>query len=178
MAQYYGVERSEEYLEHYGIKGMKWGVQKARDVMLRDKQAGERKLDRQYRKAQRKLEKLKDKADINKQTKIYNTRKANALSSALGGAIAVGAGTAFNRMSRASAIKAGKSSYTAYATPIAGTVAATDAIVNGIAAKIAKNRTTKEGHAKAVNDVKNWQREMDTAFKGTKYGRSNKRRRR
>ena len=28
MAEYYGVQRSEEYLAHYGIKGMKWGVRK------------------------------------------------------------------------------------------------------------------------------------------------------
>lgn len=29
MAKYYGIERSAEYLEHYGIKGMKWGIRKA-----------------------------------------------------------------------------------------------------------------------------------------------------
>ena len=26
---YYGVTRSDEYLAHYGIKGMKWGDQKS-----------------------------------------------------------------------------------------------------------------------------------------------------
>ena len=26
MAQYYGVERSSEYLSHYGVKGMRWGI--------------------------------------------------------------------------------------------------------------------------------------------------------
>lgn len=26
MAKYYGVERSDEYLAHFGIRGMKWGI--------------------------------------------------------------------------------------------------------------------------------------------------------
>ena len=29
MAEYYAVERSPEYLAHYGVKGMRWGVQRA-----------------------------------------------------------------------------------------------------------------------------------------------------
>ena len=28
MDQYYGVVRSDEYLEHFGIKGQKWGIRK------------------------------------------------------------------------------------------------------------------------------------------------------
>ena len=28
MSSYYGVQRSSEYLAHYGVKGMKWGVRK------------------------------------------------------------------------------------------------------------------------------------------------------
>ena len=52
MPQYYGVQRSNEYLAHYGVKGMKWGVRKAIE------RGSERKLDRQWRKANRKLNKL------------------------------------------------------------------------------------------------------------------------
>ena len=47
---------------------------------------------------------------------------------------------------------------------------------------IARKRTTAKGHAKAVSKRDAWKREMDFAFKGTKYGnshiKSNKRRRR
>ena len=52
----YAIDRSDEYLEHYGIKGMKWGVRKAVASGI------SRKLDRQYRKASKKLAKLKARA--------------------------------------------------------------------------------------------------------------------
>lgn len=29
MSKYYGIQRSSEYLQHYGVKGMKWGIRKA-----------------------------------------------------------------------------------------------------------------------------------------------------
>lgn len=29
MAEYYAVERSPEYLMHFGVRGMKWGIRKA-----------------------------------------------------------------------------------------------------------------------------------------------------
>lgn len=30
MAEYYAVDRSDEYLAHYGVFGMKWGIRKAK----------------------------------------------------------------------------------------------------------------------------------------------------
>lgn len=52
----YGVERNDEYLAHYGIRGMKWGVRKA---IARGDSA---RLGRQYAKAQKKLAKLEKRA--------------------------------------------------------------------------------------------------------------------
>lgn len=48
----YAVERSDEYLAHYGIRGMKWGVRRA------IASGNSNRLDRQYKKAQKKLAKL------------------------------------------------------------------------------------------------------------------------
>ena len=52
----YAVERSDEYLAHYGIKGMKWGVRKALES------GNNKALMRHYRKASRKLAKLEARA--------------------------------------------------------------------------------------------------------------------
>lgn len=51
---YYGVTRSTDHLAHYGVKGMKWGVQRA--VARKNDKA----LDRHYKKAAKKLAKLQD----------------------------------------------------------------------------------------------------------------------
>lgn len=52
----YAVDRSDEYLAHYGIKGMRWGVKKAIE------RGNDRALARQYKKASRKLAKLQKQA--------------------------------------------------------------------------------------------------------------------
>lgn len=54
MSEYYGVVRTTDHLEHYGVKGMKWGVRKA------IARGNERALDRHFRKAAKKLRKLQD----------------------------------------------------------------------------------------------------------------------
>ena len=51
---YYGVTRSTDHLAHYGVKGMKWGVQRA--VARKNVKA----LDRHYKKAAKKLAKFQD----------------------------------------------------------------------------------------------------------------------
>ena len=55
----YAIERSPEYLAHYGIRGMKWGVRKAREM---GGARGARRLSRQYAKASKKLAKLEKRA--------------------------------------------------------------------------------------------------------------------
>ena len=59
MAKYYGVVRSEEYLAHYGVKGMRWGVRKAIE------KGNSRSLARHYKRASKKLAKLNARADRN-----------------------------------------------------------------------------------------------------------------
>ena len=48
----YAIERSPEYLAHYGVRGMRWGVRRAL------KSGNERRLNRQFNRAQKKLDKL------------------------------------------------------------------------------------------------------------------------
>lgn len=66
MATYYAVERSSEYLAHYGVRGMKWGVRKAIE------RNNQRALSRHYIKAIKKLDKLNKRADIKAQRKESN----------------------------------------------------------------------------------------------------------
>lgn len=53
MSSYYGVTRSSEYLAHYGVRGMKWGVRKA--IQTGDSN----QLGKHYYKAAQKLQKLR-----------------------------------------------------------------------------------------------------------------------
>lgn len=80
---YYGVTRTDEYLAHYGIKGMKWGVRKAIES------GNSARLGRQYRKAQKKLAKLEARANNGKK---YAKRAAalGAGAAAAGGLAAAG----------------------------------------------------------------------------------------
>ena len=55
----YAIERNDEYLAHYGIRGMKWGVRKAREM---GGAKGAARLSKQYAKASKKLAKLEKRA--------------------------------------------------------------------------------------------------------------------
>ena len=83
--EYYGAPSTpnENFLAHYGIKGMKWGVRKAID------RGNDRALSRQYRKAEKKLAKLEKRAASGKK---YAKRAAlmGAGAAAAGGVAATG----------------------------------------------------------------------------------------
>lgn len=79
----YAIERSPEFLAHYGIRGMKWGVRKA------IQSGNSAKLSRQYAKASKKLAKLEKRAANSKK---YARRAAlmGAGAAAAGGLAAAG----------------------------------------------------------------------------------------
>ena len=94
MENYYAIVRSGDHLAHYGVKGMQWGVRKAIE------KGNDKRLDRTYRKAAKKLQKLNEKADIGVQNK--NAEKYNKIAkrTAKIGGVGLGiglAGTGLNR---------------------------------------------------------------------------------
>lgn len=102
MAVYYAVQRSDEYLAHYGIKGMRWGVRKA------IRKGDLRVYNRQLRKANKRLAKLEKQASNG----VKYTRKAlerGAKVSAAAGLVAMGI-----QNPSMLAYKAGVAGYNAY----------------------------------------------------------------
>ena len=79
----YAIERNGEYLAHYGVRGMKWGVRKA------IQSGNSARLSRQYAKASKKLAKLEKQAG---KSKKYARRAAlmGAGAAIAGGAAALG----------------------------------------------------------------------------------------
>lgn len=146
MAQhYYGIQRSDEYLAHYGVRGMKWGVRKA--IERGDRAA----LGHHYLKAQRKLAKLTEQANTGR-----GIGSRRAAIGALTSAALSGAGTyAINRIQGASPLNAAKT---------AGLAAVAGGAGGGI---LNSGRATRAEmmNARARRDA--WKREMDRTFKGT-----------
>lgn len=82
MSEYYAVQRSTDHLAHYGVKGMKWGVRKA---LAKDSyKKTDKALSRQYKKAQKHLQKLKIKADVQKQEAKAKIQGRKAIRSGIG----------------------------------------------------------------------------------------------
>ena len=148
MATYYGVERSSEYLEHYGIRGMKWGVRRA--LERGDRNA----LRKHYQKAALKLGKLSLNANRGVQQRIYNSAKARMASGALGSALGSAGLTAALNNDLKSAGIAGA----------AGLAVGALANSRGITAG---RHTTDRGHARAIRKRDEFRREMESTFKNT-----------
>lgn len=101
----YAVQRDDEYLAHYGIKGMKWGVRKAVES------GNSRALGRAYRKASRKLARLEKRANNGKK---YARRAAllGAGAAAAGGLAAAGTTGVANAISRSAPYATKAATYT------------------------------------------------------------------
>lgn len=156
MTEYYGDMPYSEFLMHYGIKGMKWGVRKAIET------GNAARLSRNYFKAKKKLAKLNFQADRNAQMAVYKRAKANAIGGSLSSAGLSAAGTAIINKGVPLVERA---LYSAGAG-LAGGLAGLAFNSNGLAAK---RFTSERGHAKAIAKRNAWQREMNAAFKGTKF---------
>lgn len=159
MAQYYGVTRTNEYLMHYGVRGMKWGVRRA----LKNNDA--KKLKKHHDKAVEKLYRLHEKANL--LTKRVDSKGGRVLAG-LGTGLAA-AGTAANALTAQSLKKYGYalvSPAAAVAAPIGGAALAGLGAGQAIAARY---RSGAKGHARAVQKINNWQNEMRKTFKGTKF---------
>ena len=155
MSSYYGVTRSSEYLAHYGVKGMKWGVRKAKET------GNSKALDRHWRKANRKLNRLNKKANWDQQKRKKDIADyATAYNQALGLSATAGALIAKDK------IPANKKLFAYTVGPLAATLASTPSIIKSANAK---KRLLPEGHKKAVNDAQVWAKEMNRVFHKTKY---------
>lgn len=159
MAKYYGVERSSDYLAHYGVMGMRWGVRKAIAA------GNVAKLSKHYSKALKKLTQLSAQSNRDLMKRNWNIAKNRMIQGAIGSA-ALSAG-----LTGASSAHAGVSPrQTAINTGIAGlTGAAAGAIANSHGAS-SRRFISDRGHAKAVARRDKWVNDMNAAFKGTPYG--------
>lgn len=173
MAEYYGVTRTPEYLMHYGVKGMRWGVRRA----LKNKNS--KALDRQYKKAVAKAKKLNTKANVSRSQQEYKGRMSDAATLGLSGAGIAGLGLGMKALQNAtntrwagvaSGIPFDTETFHYASTPIGAALGGWGAynLGKGLAAK---HRTTPKGHAKAVAKAQNFRNEMKKAFKGTKYAK-------
>ena len=157
MAQYYAVERSSEYLAHYGVRGMKWGIRRA--IQRGDSAA----LSRQYQKAAKKLSKLSLNANRGVQQRSYKAAKSRMVRGAAeSGAASAALTAALNSRHglKSAAISGG----------IAGLAGATAGALLNSKGIGSRRYISDRGHARAIEKRNKWRKDMESAFKGTSYG--------
>lgn len=158
MIAYYGIQRSSEYLAHYGVKGMKWGVRKALE------KGDKFRLKYHHDRAIGKLRRLQEKANIAEQ-KLE--RRGGIDAASLGAAIA--GASVLNKK-----ITPQKNHFNDLLTiyGVGGTALTGAGIYNAMSAH---HRMGTKGHAKAIKKVNDWQDAMHEAFKDTKYEKRKRR---
>lgn len=156
---YYAVERTGDHLEHYGVKGMRWGVRKAIE------RGNTRALSRHYNRAARKLERLTARTDKEYVSAVKKSQAKKAPGQALLGGLASGLGTfAINsHLPMAERLK--------YAGAIGGGMALANGIASGIENAEYRRMLSKKGYAKNTAKRKEFEKGMRDAFKGTEYAK-------
>lgn len=186
--EYYGAASTptEDFFAHYGVRGMKWGVTKALH------KGTDKALKKEYAKAQKKLSKLKDEADISKQKTEIKYHGKKALTSGLAGVGLGGLTVAglknlnYNIANSPYETITNKNHTTHIIHPstsakISGGLTAASALGTvgllgksgyhtGMAIR-SKYKTTSKGHKKAVEKYSNFRNAVNEAFSGTKYGK-------
>lgn len=170
MAEYYAVERSSQYLAHYGVRGMRWGVRKALE------KGDFAAYTKHYRKAGKKLGNLSIKANrqYQKQQAKDNLAAGAALTGlgALGGLASYGIVKGQLAAQRALAPNA-RSRLILHPVGLYGTSALSAGTGLGLIGASAVNayRGSKRGNERAIKKRDRWQKEMESTFKDTPYGK-------
>lgn len=157
MAQYYAVERSSEYLAHYGVRGMRWGIRRA------IKSGNREALRKQYLKATTKLGKLSLNANRGVQERNFKAARARVISGATASGALSGGLTAITNSHLPIKKRLALSGAAAVAGASAGAILNSKGLSSGF-------RISDRGHARAIEKRNKWRRDMESAFKGTPYG--------
>ena len=153
MNEYYGIATTptSDFLAHYGVKGMHWGVRKALD------RGSERGLRRQFKKASKHLAKLQNKANTDYQRKRIKSAGISQKSDAVAAGLNLGLAGALTAATKRTWI------------PVGAGVSAVDAIYSQIEKRNARKLASESGHKEAAKKANDFRKEMNKAFKGTQY---------
>lgn len=166
MPEYYAIERSSEYLKHYGIRGMKWGIRRAIRVAANgDKEKASKMMKKAYNKAALKLAKL----SINANRGVMEQRYKKAKSRMINGAIS-SAGMSAGLTAGLNSARGVSLGNTVKSAAIAGGAGALGGALinsNGI---LSKRYISDKGHAKAISKRDSWRKSMESSFELNKKG--------